>query len=127
MTLPPTTTHDLLVFHLHHSQIRTLLKSLHFDLQTNQVISLEAARERWIACIGASPAPPPPSILPSPSLNLQTIQAPLPFRQSPCWFFVTPLLKLRFFHETQNIKVFHPSPLSYLLKVTKFLVKTSQF
>ena len=27
----------------------------------------------------------------------------------------------------KNIKVFHPSPPSYLLKVTKFLVKISQF
>ena len=103
LTLPPTTTHDLLVFHLHHSQIRTLLKSLHFHLQTNQVISLEAARKRWIACIGASPTP---SILPSPSLNLQTIQAPLPFRQSPCWFFVTPLLKLRFSMKPKILKSF---------------------
>ena len=62
---------------------------------------------------------PPPSFLPSPSLNLHTVQAPPPFLGNLNYILVfhnTPHLKIRFFQEP-----------SYLLKVTKFLVKISQF
>ena len=39
-----------------------------------------------------------------------------------------PPLKVEFFNEPQNIKVFHPQYIpSYLLKVTKFIGKISQF
>ena len=74
---------------------------------------------------------PPPSFFPSPPLNMQTVQAPSPF----------------FLGNTPSILVFQESPLppymsdfsvnahtkfspltpSYLLKVTKLLLKISQF
>ena len=60
-------------------------------------------------------------------LNLQTVQAPhllgnpLPLY----WFFVNTLPpKNRIFQwNPKNIKVFHPKPPSYVLKLTKFLIK----
>ena len=46
-----------------------------------------------------SPLPPPP-----PPLNLQTVQAPLTFRQSPHlhWLFVNPPLKVGLFSEPKK-------------------------
>ena len=80
-----------------------------------------------IVCIGVATRPQKhhPSFLPSPPppLNLQTVKALL-FRQSP---FVNPTLKLGFFCDPQNIKRLSSFISSYLLKVTKFLVKISQF
>ena len=77
-----------------------------------------------------SKAPPLPSCqVPSP-LNLQTVQAlfscNLPYI-SYMLVFHEPSLKIGFFTEPQNIKVFYPSPPSYFLKIIKFLVKISQF
>ena len=68
-----------------------------------------------------------PSFLPSLPLNLQTVQVPL-FRQSSLYmFFVNPTLKVGFFNEhPKYFKFFVLNP-SYLLKVTKFLVKISKF
>ena len=73
--------------------------------------------------------PAPTTFLPSSPLNLQTVQVPLTlFRQSPpvYWFFVKPPSKTRIFPwtPTPNLLKFF---ISYLLKVTKFLVKLSQF
>ena len=81
-----------------------------------------------IVCTGIATPPQKhhPSFLPSPlppSLNLQTVKALL-FRQSP---FVNPTLKLGFFCDPKNIKRLSSFISSYLLKVTKFLVKISQF
>ena len=77
-----------------------------------------------------SPAPPPP---PHP-LNLQTDQAPPFLGNSPlyigflCVNRPTPD-KPGFLVNPHYIKFFHPQPLnsSHLSKVTKFLVKISQF
>ena len=60
-----------------------------------------------IVCIGVSTSlskTPPPSFLPSPPLNLQTVQTPL-FRQSPyiLVFCDSPPLKLGFSMKPQNI------------------------
>ena len=77
-------------------------------------------------CVGVST---PTSFLPSPPpLNLQTVQTPI-FRQSPVYigFSWNPPLKLRFFHEPQKHRIFSSLIPSYLLKVTKFLVKIPQF
>ena len=83
-----------------------------------------------------NPLPPlkttTPTFLPSPpsTLNLQTVQAPPPlFRQSPSlyWFFANPLLKVGFFNEPPKYQSFSSLTQSYLLKVTKFLLKISQF
>ena len=69
-----------------------------------------------IVCIGAA----------KPPLNMQFFlgnpQSPLKY-----WFFLPPTLKIWFFSEPQEY--FNVSPLTsfYLLKVTKFLVKISQF
>ena len=41
--------------------------------------------------------------------------------------FREPPLKIGFFHEPQKYQSFSSSTPSYLLKVTKFLVKISQF
>ena len=45
-----------------------------------------------------------PSLTPPPPLNLQTVQAPLPFRQSPPlhWFFMNPPLKVGLFSEPKK-------------------------
>ena len=57
------------------------------------------------------------SFLPSPFLNLQTVQALL-FRQSPLYigFFMKPPLKSDFSGKPHNIKIFYPTPPSHLLK-----------
>ena len=62
-------------------------------------------------------------------LNQQTVQAPPPsFSQSPlCIGFSRPPLKVRSFHEPQKYESFSSLIPSYLLKVTKFLDKISQF
>ena len=62
-------------------------------------------------------------------LNQQTVQAPPPsFSQSPlCIGFSRPPLKVRSFHEPQKYESFSSLIPSYLLKVTKFLGKISQF
>ena len=77
---------------------------------------------------------PPTNFLPSYPLNLQTVQVSLTlFRQSPpppiYWFFVKPPSKTRIFPwtPTPNLLKFFIFTPSYLLKVTKFLVKLSQF
>ena len=70
------------------------------------------------------------SFLLSPHLNLQTVQASPFFRQSSplYWFFVNPTpLKVRFFSEPPKYYSFSSLSSSYLLKITKFLVKISQF
>ena len=71
------------------------------------------------------PLEAPPSFLPNPVLNLQTFQVP-PFRQSPLYRALLPL-KIGFFSEAPQFKNFPSLIPSYLLKVTKFLVKISQF
>ena len=43
------------------------------------------------------------------------------------WFFMDPTLKIAFLLNSKNIKSFSYLTPSYLLKVTKFLVKISQF
>ena len=78
-----------------------------------------------ILCIGVSP-PPHPFLL-SPSLNLQTVQAPL-FRHPPppplYRFFVnSPPLKVGFFSERPKHQSFLSLTPCYFLKVTKFFVK----
>ena len=76
-----------------------------------------------------SKTPPPLSCQePPPPFILQTVQAPL-FSQSPplYWFFMTSIVKIGFFCEPQKYQSFSFLTLSYLLKVTRFLVKTSQF
>ena len=72
--------------------------------------------------------PPTLSCLALLPLNLQTVQTPI-FRQSPVYigFSWNPPLKLRFFHEPQKHRIFSSLIPSYLLKVTKFLVKIPQF
>ena len=70
----------------------------------------------------------PPSKTPPP-LSCQTVQAPF-FRGSPPlhrFFMNSPLLKIEFFSERQKYQCFSSLTPSYLLKVTKFLVKISQF
>ena len=86
------------------------------------------------ACIGVSTTPPPPlqtsshSFLTSPSLNLQNVHAPF-FTQFPpqYWLFVTPLKIRQFFREPQKYSSFSSLTQFDLLKITKFLVKVSQF
>ena len=86
---------------------------------------------KTIVCIRVSP---PPSKTPPP-LSCQVLlppyicklSNPLLFRQSPYifWFFINTLLKLGLF--PWNPKSFSSFTPSYLSKVTKFLVKVSQF
>ena len=61
--------------------------------------------------------------LAKPSLNQQTVQAPPPTY----WFFKTAHLKVGSFNEPPKYKIFSSLIPSYLLKVTKFLGKISQF
>ena len=72
-------------------------------------------------CVGVSTASPPLKTLPH--------HQPPPPRQYPfILFFCEPLpLKIRFFGEPQKCKSFSSSTPPYLLKVTKFVVKISQF
>ena len=71
--------------------------------------------------------PPPLSCQVCPPLNFQTVKAPL-FRHPPLnWFFVTPPLKVEFFSDWQKYESVSSIMSSYLLKATKFLVKTCQF
>ena len=82
----------------------------------------------FIVCIGVSiPLKNTASLFLAIS-NLQTVQAPV-FRQSPplYWFFVNLPLKLGFFSEPPKCYSFASLTPSYLLEVTKFLVKISQF
>ena len=70
--------------------------------------------------------PPPPSFLPSPPLNLQTVPAPQPpfmlvFRE------LIPPLKVGFFSERLQYQSFSSLTPSYLVKVTKFFVNIHQF
>ena len=81
-------------------------------------------------CIGVSSSRP--SFLLSPPFNLQTVWAPSPpppFRQSHLYFFFCelPLLKIGFFSEPQKYQSFSSLNPPYLLKVSKLLVKISQF
>ena len=71
-----------------------------------------------------------PSFLSSFPLNWQTAQAPQFFRQllPPLyWFFVKNLLKVKLFSEFPKYWIFSCLTPSYLLKITKFLVKMSHF
>ena len=63
-----------------------------------------------------------------PPLNPQTVQANL-FRQFPpiCWFFLNPSLKIGFFSEPLQYQNYSSLTPFHLLKLTKFLVKISQF
>ena len=84
----------------------------------------------FIVCIGVStPLKNTTSLfLAKPPLNCQTVQVP-PFEAIPplYWFSVTPSLKSDLSVNPQNIKPFKYIKPSYLLKVTKFLGKISQF
>ena len=77
-----------------------------------------------IVCIGVSTPlskTPPLAVLPSPSVNQQTVQASLS-RQSPNFNFLgfsrTPPLKVIFFSEPPEYQSFSSLTPSYLLKVT---------
>ena len=100
-----------------------LNKALYFVLLRNtfQVV---------IVCIGVSmppSKPPPPLSYKVSPLNLKTVQAPL-FKQSPSTLvFREPSLKVGFLSDPQKYESFSSLTLSYLLKVTKFLVELSQF
>ena len=68
------------------------------------------------------------SELPSPPLNLQTVQAPFLSNPPSISVFRELLtLKVGFFSESPKYLSFASLTPSHLLKVTKFLVKTSQF
>ena len=60
-------------------------------------------------------------------LNLQTVQAPFLSNPPSILVFREPSLKVGFFSEPQKYQSFSSLTPSYLLKVTKFLVKISQF
>ena len=83
-----------------------------------------------IVCIGVPinpPSKPSPLFLVKPPLKYANFPTPF-FRQSPLyWFFVNPPKNQIFLLNPKNVKNFHPLPPSYLLKVTKFLVKISKF
>ena len=72
--------------------------------------------------------PPPLSCQVCPPLNFQTVKAPL-FRQSPLWigFSWPPPIKVEFFSDWQKYESVSSITSSYLLKATKFLVKSCQF
>ena len=78
---------------------------------------------------------PPHTFLPRPPLlHCKSANCPSPtphplFRQSHSlyWFFVSPLLKVAFFSEPPKYQSFSSLTQSYLLKVTNFLLKISQF
>ena len=95
-----------------------------------------------IVCFGLSaPSKTPPSYFlfltnppPPPTFNLKNAQAPHFLGDSPLYigFFMNPpphfpLLKIRFFSEPQKYSSFSSLTPSNLLKITKFLVKVSQF
>ena len=92
-------------------------------------IQVDQFQEQPQCASGSQPHPSKttPSFLPSPPppLNLKTVQAPL-FRISPHSILVFQEVppKRRIFQWTHK---FSSLTLSYLLKVTKFLVKISQF
>ena len=70
---------------------------------------------------------PPPRFCKAPPIDLQTFQGPL-FRQSSLYIgFSWPPIKVGLFSELQKCQSFPFLTPSYLLKVTKFLVKISQF
>ena len=72
-----------------------------------------------LSCKAPSPRPPP---------HLKTVQAaPLQAIPPIFWFFVNPPPPLEFFRELHKYKSFLSFTSSYLLKVTKCLVKISQF
>ena len=96
-----------------------------------QTIFRQSTSLPLIVCIGVSTLlknTPPPSFLSSPPLNWQTVQA-LCFRQAPLYirFSWTPPLKVGFSVKPQNNKSFSSITPSYIVKVTKLLVKISQF
>ena len=61
--------------------------------------------------------------------SLKSVQALLFLGNSPLYigFFVNPPLKIRFFSVPQKCSSFSSLTPSYLVKITKFLVKVSQF
>ena len=87
-----------------------------------------------LLCIYQHPLPlknTTPSFLSSPPLlNLETVRAPFlghpPLYIGFSWNPLTPV-KLGFFREPQKYKGFSSFSPSYLLKITKFLVKISEF
>ena len=74
------------------------------------------------------PLKTPPSFLPSPSLKSANCPSP-PLKAIPPLyrFFMNSPVKVGFFSKSQKYWSFLSLTPSYLLKVTKFLVKTSQF
>ena len=83
-----------------------------------------------IVCIGVSTTPlenTSPSFLPSPLLNLKTVQAPFLSNPLSILVFREPSLKVEFFSEPQKYQSFSSLTPSYLLKVSEFLVEISQF
>ena len=68
--------------------------------------------------------PPPPPTLKSANCPSPSILGNRPPRY---WFFMNPSLKVGFFSEPPKYQSFSSSIPSYLLKVTKFLGKISQF
>ena len=79
----------------------------------------------------STPTPPQkhhPLFLAKPPLKSASCPSPI-FRQylPIYWFFVNPPLKLRFFHESPKYGSYSSFTRSYLLQVTKFLVKIFQF
>ena len=84
----------------------------------------------FIVCIGVSTTPfenTSPSFLPSPLLNLKTVQTPFLSKPLSILVFREPSLKVGLFSEPQKYQNFSSVTPSYLLKVSEFLVEISQF
>ena len=93
-------------------------------------ILLRSTFQIVIVCIGVSTPSKIPPPLSCQAPLLKSVNCPsLPFLSNPpsVLVFCEPFLKVGFFSEPQKYQSFSSLTLSYVLKVTKFLVRISQF
>ena len=100
----------------------------YFDVYTHWPFSLRCPIHSVHWGINLPPQNTPPLFSP---LNLQPVQAPSLFRESPppYWFFVnlSPALKVRFFSEPSKYQSFASLTPPYLLKRSEFWVSQFEF